>query len=192
MERCGNAPEGELPGVAAWGMNTNPAMTTSSSKKHLSAFPPVKSGVALPPRREGLQPRRGFESRRQKTTRRNRPPVRFLKIKTRNKTQTHKNKMKINIVGPLAAEPSRSLLVGTYQGYELKTFASGFAVEQFSILVGKRVIDVGIPVPKGVDAKTLKPCTWPVGSKAIACDVNIEAGEYGLQARAKSVAMLEP
>ena len=65
MERCGNAPEGELPRVAAWDVNLNPAMTTSSSKKLLSAIPPVKSGVALSPRREGLQPRRGFESRRQ-------------------------------------------------------------------------------------------------------------------------------
>jgi hypothetical protein len=99
--------------------------------------------------------------------------------------------MKLNIVGPLAAEPSRSLLVGTYQGYELRTFASGFAVEQYSILVGKRVIDVAVPVPKGTDVKTLQPCDWPVGSKAIACDISIEAGEYGLQARAKSVARLE-
>ena len=99
--------------------------------------------------------------------------------------------MKLNIVGQLAAEPSRSLLVGTYQGYELKTFASGFAVEQYSILVGKRVIDVAVPVQKGTDVKTIKPCEWPVGCKAIACDVSIESGEYGLQARAKSVACLE-
>lgn len=99
--------------------------------------------------------------------------------------------MKLNTVGPLAAEPSRSLLVGSYQGYELRTFASGFAVEQYSLLVGKRVIDVAVPVAKGVDAKTLKPCGWPVGSKALACDVSIESGEYGLQARAKSVVMLE-
>ena len=99
--------------------------------------------------------------------------------------------MKLNIVGQLAAEPSRSLLVGTYQGYELKTFASGFAVEQYSILVGKRVIDIAIPVQKGTDVKTLKPCDWPIGSKAIACDISIESGEYGLQARAKSVARLE-
>ena len=119
--------------------------------------------------------------------------MRFLKLKTRNKTKKEKQKkMKINIVGPLAAEPSRSLLVGTYQGYELRTFASGFAVEQYSLLVGKRVIDVAVPVQKGVDAKTLKPCAWAIGSKAIACDINIESGEYGLQARAKSVAMLEP
>jgi hypothetical protein len=99
--------------------------------------------------------------------------------------------MKLNIVGPLAAEPSRSLLVGTYQGYELKTFASGFAVEQYSMLVGKRVIDVAVPVQKGVDVKTVKPCEWPIGSKVLACDISIESGEYGLQARAKSVAVLE-
>jgi hypothetical protein len=99
--------------------------------------------------------------------------------------------MKLNIVGPLAAEPSRSLLVGTYQGYELKTFASGFAVEQYSMLVGKRVIDVAVPVPKGTDVKTVKPCEWAIGSKVLACDISIEAGEYGLQARAKSVAVLE-
>jgi len=99
--------------------------------------------------------------------------------------------MKLNIVGQLAAEPSRSLLVGTYQGYELRTFASGFAVEQYSILVGKRVIDVAVPVQKGTDVRTVKPCEWPVGSKVMACDISIESGEYGLQARAKSVAMLE-
>ena len=99
--------------------------------------------------------------------------------------------MKLSIIGQLAAEPSRSLLVGTYQGYELRSFASGFAVEQFSILVGKRVIDVAVPVQKGVDVKTIEPCNWPVGSKAVAVDVSIEAGEYGLQARAKSVACLE-
>ena len=99
--------------------------------------------------------------------------------------------MKLNIVGPLAAEPSRSLLVGTYQGYELKTFASGFAVEQYSMLVGKRVIDVAVPVQKGVDVKTVKACEWPIGSKVLACDISIESGEYGLQARAKSVAVLE-
>ena len=99
--------------------------------------------------------------------------------------------MKLNIVGQLAAEPSRSLLVGAFQGYELKTYTSGFAVEQYSLLVGKRVIDVAVPVAKGVDVKTIKPCTWAVGSKAIACDVSIEAGEYGLQAKAKSVACLE-
>jgi len=99
--------------------------------------------------------------------------------------------MKTSIVGQLAAEPSRSLLVGTYQGYELRTFASGFAVEQYSILVGKRVIDVAIPVQKGTDVKTLQPCEWPVGSKVVACDIGIEAGEYGLQARAKSVACIE-
>ena len=96
-----------------------------------------------------------------------------------------------NIVGQLAAEPSRSLLVGTYQGYELRTFASGFAVEQYSILVGKRVIDVAVPVQKGTDLKTVKPCEWPVGSKAVACDISIESGEYGLQARAKSVGCIE-
>jgi hypothetical protein len=99
--------------------------------------------------------------------------------------------MKLNIVGPLAAEPSRSLLVGSFQGYEVRSFPSGFAVEQYSLLVGKRVIDVAVPVQKGVDVKTLEQCTWPVGAKALACDVSIEAGEYGLQARAKSVAMLE-
>jgi len=99
--------------------------------------------------------------------------------------------MKLNIVGPLAAEPSRSLLVGSFQGYEVRSFPSGFAVEQYSILVGERVIDVAVPVQKGVDAKTLKPCTSAAGSKAITCDVSIESGEYGLQARSKSVAMLE-
>jgi len=46
-------------------------------------------------------------------------------------------------------------------------------------------------VAKGVDPKTLQPCEWPVGSKAVACDISIEAGEYGLQARAKSVAWVE-
>lgn len=99
--------------------------------------------------------------------------------------------MKLSIIGQLAAEPSRSLLVGTYQGYELRVFASGFAVEQYSLLVGKRVIDVAVPVQKGVDVKTIEPCNWPVSSKAVAVDVSIEAGEYGLQARAKSVACLE-
>ena len=99
--------------------------------------------------------------------------------------------MKTNIVGQLAAEPSRSLLVGSFQGYELRTFTSGFAVEQYSILVGKRVVDVAVPVQKGVDAKTLPPCNWTIGSKVIACDVSIESGEYGLQAKAKSVACLE-
>jgi hypothetical protein len=99
--------------------------------------------------------------------------------------------MKQSIIGQLAAEPARSLLVGTYQGYELRTFTSGFAVEQYSLLVGKRVIDVAVPVQKGVDVKTIEACAWPVGSKAIACDISIEAGEYGLQARAKSVACLE-
>jgi hypothetical protein len=96
-----------------------------------------------------------------------------------------------NIVGQLAGEPSRSLLVGTYQGYELKTFASGFAVEQYSILVGKRVIDVAVPVQKGTDVKSIKPCEWPVGGKVVACDISIESGEYGLQARAKSVAGID-
>ena len=99
--------------------------------------------------------------------------------------------MKHSIVGQLAAEPQRTLLVGTYKGYELRTFASGFAVEQYAILVGKRVIDVAVPVQKGTDPKTVKPCEWPIGSKAIACDISIESGEYGLQARAKSVAVLE-
>jgi len=99
--------------------------------------------------------------------------------------------MKLNIVGQLAAEPQRTLLVGTYQGYELRTFPSGFSVEQYSILVGKRVLDVAVPVPKGTDVKNLKPCEWPVGSKVLACDISIEAGEYGLQARAKSCAVLE-
>jgi hypothetical protein len=117
--------------------------------------------------------------------------VRFLKPKPGTEQKKKHKNMKINTVGPLAAEPSRSLLVGSFQGYEVRSFTSGFAVEQYSILVGKRVIDVAVPVQKGVDVKTLKSCTWPVGSKAIACDVSIEAGEYGLQARAKSVAMLE-
>jgi hypothetical protein len=96
-----------------------------------------------------------------------------------------------NIVGQLAAEPSRSLLVGTYQGYELRTFPSGFSVEQYSMLVGKRVIDVAVPVQKGTDPRTLKPCDWPIGSKVLACDINLESGDYGLQARAKSVACIE-
>ncbi len=99
--------------------------------------------------------------------------------------------MKLNIVGPLAAEPSRSLLVGSFQGHEVRSFPSGFVVEQYSLLVGKRVIDVAVPLAKGVDPKTIQPCNWPVGTKAIACDISIESGEYGLQARAKSVAMLE-
>ena len=99
--------------------------------------------------------------------------------------------MKMSIVGQLAAEPQRTLLVGTYQGYELKTFASGFSVEQYSVLVGKRVIDLAVPVQKGIDPRTIQPCEWPVGSKVVACDISIEAGEYGLQARAKSVAVLE-
>ena len=73
--------------------------------------------------------------------------------------------MKLNMVGQLAAEPSRSLLVGTYQGYELRTFTSGFAVEQFSLLVGKRVIDVAVPVQKGVDVKTLKPAPGPSAAR---------------------------
>ena len=88
-------------------------------------------------------------------------------------------------------EPARSLLVGTYQGYELRTFPSGFAVEQYSLLVGKRVIDVAVPVAKGVDVKTIQPCNWPANCKAVAVDVSIEAGEYGLQAKAKSVVSLE-
>lgn len=99
--------------------------------------------------------------------------------------------MKLSIVGQLAAEPQRTLLVGTYQGYELRTFASGFAVEQYSLLVGKRVIDIAVPVQKGTDVKTIKPCEWSIGSKVLACDISIESGEYGLQARAKSVAVLE-
>lgn len=99
--------------------------------------------------------------------------------------------MKLSIVGQLAAEPQRTLLVGTYQGYELRTFASGFAVQQYSLLVGKRVIDVAVPVQKGTDVKTIQPCEWPIGSKVLACDISIESGEYGLQARAKSVAVLE-
>ena len=99
--------------------------------------------------------------------------------------------MKTNILGQLAAEPSRSLLVGTFQGYELRKFPSGFAVEQFSLLVGKRVIDVAIPVPKGTDPNSIEACPWPVGSKAVACDISLEAGDYGLQARAKSVAIIE-
>ena len=96
-----------------------------------------------------------------------------------------------NIIGQLAAEPSRSLLVGTFQTYELRTFPSGFAVEQYSMLVGKRVIDVAVPVQKGVDPKTIKPCEWPPNCKVLACDISIESGEYGLQARAKSVALIE-
>ena len=96
-----------------------------------------------------------------------------------------------NIVGQLAAEQSRSLLVGTYQSYELRTFPSGFAMEQYSILVGKRVIDVAVPVQKGTDPKTIQPCGWPNGSKVVACDINIEAGEYGLQAKAKSVSRID-
>ena len=99
--------------------------------------------------------------------------------------------MKLGIVGQLAAEPSRALLIGTYQGYELRTFTSGFAVEQYSILVGKRVIDVAVPVAKGVDPRNLQPCTWPIGSKAIACDISLESGDYGIQARAKTVCELE-
>jgi len=99
--------------------------------------------------------------------------------------------MKTTILGNLAAEPQRSLLVGSYQGYELKQFASGGAVEQFSLLVGKRVIDVSVFPPKGTDVKTLKPPGWAIGAKAVAVDVSIEAGEYGLQARAKSFNILE-
>ena len=99
--------------------------------------------------------------------------------------------MKLNLLGNIAAEPSRSLLVGTYQGYELKTFASGSAVEQLSVLVGKRVIDISMFVPKGVDPKTCKAPAIAIGAKVVAVDVSIEAGEYGLQARAKSVAALE-
>jgi len=42
-----------------WGQATFPLT------KHLSAFPPVKSGVALHPRRKVSNSRRGSESRRQ-------------------------------------------------------------------------------------------------------------------------------
>ena len=112
-------------------------------------------------------------------------------IKTRNKAKNKNKNMKLSIVGQLAAEPQRTLLVGTYQGYELRTFASGFAVQQYSLLVGKRIIDVAVPVQKGTDVKTIQPCEWPIGSKVLACDISIESGEYGLQARAKSVAVLE-
>jgi hypothetical protein len=99
--------------------------------------------------------------------------------------------MKTTILGNLAAEPQRSLLVGTFQGHELKQFASGSSVEQFSLLVGKRVIDVSIFVPKGTDVRTIKPPGWAIGAKAVAVDVAIESGEYGLQARAKSVNVIE-
>jgi hypothetical protein len=108
--------------------------------------------------------------------------------KQKNKKE---QKMKTTILGNLAAEAQRSLLVGTFQGYELKQFASGSAVEQFSLLVGKRVIDVSIFVPKGTDVKTIKPPGWAPGAKAVAVDVSIESGEYGLQARAKSVNVIE-
>jgi len=94
--------------------------------------------------------------------------VRFLKPKPGTKQKRKTQKMKLNIVGPLAAEPSRSLLVGSFQGYEVRSFPSGFAVEQYSLLVGKRVIDVAVPVQKGVDVKTLQSCTWPVGAKSVA------------------------
>jgi len=50
---------------APWDLSTDPTMNLSSSRKNLSAFPPVKSGVALQPRREDPDSRRGFESRRQ-------------------------------------------------------------------------------------------------------------------------------
>ena len=99
--------------------------------------------------------------------------------------------MKIALLGNLAAEPQRSLLVGTYQGHEIRTFASGGGAEQYSLLVGKRVIDVTVFLPKGVAPTAVKPPVWPVGAKVVAVDVSIEAGEYGLQARAKSCSILE-
>lgn len=99
--------------------------------------------------------------------------------------------MKTSLLGTLAAEPQRSLLIGSYQGYDIKTFASGGVIEQFSLLVGKRIIDVSVWAAKGVVAAAVKPPVWAIGAKVAAVDVSIESGEYGLQARAKSCSIID-
>jgi len=99
--------------------------------------------------------------------------------------------MKTAQLNALLLEPARNCLVGSYQGYEMITFDSGTCLEKFALLVGKRVLDISIFVPKGTDATKLKAPAFPIGSKAVAIDIQLEAAKYGIQCRAASFTLIE-